>query len=382
MILEHMRTLAEQKTGFRPVVYPVSGKLAIEAKKTDPFSSHIWRKSGYPSLEAFISRRVSGNSDRRKVLQEVRNSTQGVLQEIEELIETRTATLDHDQRFLQELESEVDVRREGQAHQLSGRLAGLGEVFFKQGIAAKETLAARMSIPQSFISLFQQELIPTQIERGLTEAVKEAVEERAGQDGIELVKSCRGHWETVVPRIQENLAVSAPDFDQETEALGGTRERFVHRLGRSAKQGVAQLKIRGTLEFQMEGRRSVLRRYMAGMLCLLSIAGILGGLNLDPWPWVAIGGSGVLLLVAGIYAVKTRESLCRDFVERIEDLRQPFSESLTDDYKDGVREFYVEYGGLFEIVRRRIADQKLLLKPRLERWNGLFLELKAIEQEI
>ena len=80
--------------------------------------------------------------------------------------------------------------------------------------------------------------------------------------------------------------------------------------------------------------------------------------------------------------MKTRDSLCRDFAERMEDLRQPFSESLTDDYKDGVREFYVEYGGLFEIVRRRIADQKLLLQPRLERWNDLFLELKAIEQEI
>ena len=382
VILEHMRTLAEQKTGFRPVVYPVSGKLAMEAKETQPFSSHIWRKSGYPPLEAFISRRVAGNPDRRKVLQEVRESTQLVLRRIEELIETRTSTLDHDQRFLHELESEVDVRREGQAHQLSGRLAGLGEVFYKQGIAAKDTLAARMSIPQSFVSLFQQELIPTQIERGLTEAVKEAVEEQAGQDGVELVKSCRGHWETVVPRIQENLAVSAPDFDQETESLSGTRERFVRRLGRSAKQGVAHLKIRGTLEFQMEGRRAVLRRYMVGILFLVSIAGILGGLGLHPWPWVAIGGSCILLLIAGVYAVKTRDSLCRDFAERMEDLRQPFSESLTDDYKDGVREFYVEYGGLFEIVRRRIADQKLLLQPRLERWNHLFLELKAIEQEI
>jgi len=382
VILGHMRTLAEQKTGFRPVVYPVSGKLAMEAKQTDPFSSHLWRKSGYPALEAFISRRVAGNSDRRRVLQEVRDSTQLVLRRIEEQIDTRTATLDHDQRFLHELESEVDVRREGQAHQLSGRLAGLGEVFYKQGIAATDTLAARMSIPQSFVSLFQQELIPTQIERGLTEAVKEAVEEQAGQDGVELVTSCRGHWETVVPRIQENLAVSAPDFDQETEALSGTRERFVRRLGRSAKQGVAHLKIRGTLEFQMEGRRAVLRRYMVGILCLLSIAGILGGLDLARWPWVAVGGSGFLLLIAGIYALKTRDSLCRDFVERIGDLRQPFSESLADDYKEGVREFYVEYGGLFEIVRRRIADQKLLLKPRLQRWNDLFLELKAIEQEI
>ena len=132
----------------------------------------------------------------------------------------------------------------------------------------------------------------------------------------------------------------------------------------------------------MEGRRAVLRRYLGGVLCLLSVAGILGGMGLNPWPLVVLAGAGALLIIAGVYAVKSRDSLCRDFAERMEDLRQPFSESLADDYKDGVREFYVEYGGLFEIVRRRIADQKLLLKPRLERWNDLFLELKAIEQEI
>jgi hypothetical protein len=69
-------------------------------------------------------------------------------------------------------------------------------------------------------------------------------------------------------------------------------------------------------------------------------------------------------------------------MERIEDLRQPFADSLAEDYKDGVREFYLEYGGLFEIVRRRIANQKTLLEPRMKRWNNLFLEIKAIEQEL
>jgi hypothetical protein len=88
------------------------------------------------------------------------------------------------------------------------------------------------------------------------------------------------------------------------------------------------------------------------------------------------------LFGAALYSQKSKEILSANFAERIDDLRQPFAESLANDYKEGVREFYVEYGGLFEIVRRRIADQKLLLKPRLERWNNLFLELKAIEQEI
>lgn len=382
VILEHMRTLAEQKTGIRPVVYPVSGTLALDAKLNNPGSIHSLRKSGYPTLEAFISRTVSGNPERRRVMQAVHDSTQTVLQRIEEQIEARRTTLDQDQRFLAELENEVEARREGQAKQLSGRLAGLGEVFLKQGLLAKEVLAERMSIAQSLFSLFQQEKLPTRIEKELIEAVKSAVEEQAGQDGLELVSNCRTHWESVVPRIAENLAVSAPDFDKETESLNGTRERFIERLGNSAKQGVTLLKVRGTLEHQMEERRAILRRHMAGILILLSSAGLLGGMGIHPWPWVLISMACVLLLIAAGFAVRSRKNLCRDFHERIEDLQPLFSDSLADDYQDGVREFYLEYGGLFALVRRRIADQKQLLKPRLKRWNDLFLELKAVEQEI
>lgn len=382
VILEHMRTLAEQKTGARPEVFPVSGKMAMEAKKAQPFSANIWRKSGYPALEAFISKRVSRNPERRRVLQEVRDSTQIALRRIEEKIEERTAALDSDERFLRELENEVDVRREGQAKVLSERLTGLGEVFLEQGKNATEILASRMAIPQSFISLFQQETLPTQIEKGLMEAVKEAVEDAASKDGEELVRNCRTHWQTVEPRIKENLEVSAPNFDKETESLSGTRDRFIRRLGRSAKQAVTHLKLRGTLDMQMESRRAVLRRYMVAVLCSLIAAGVFGGLVLHPWPWVGVTIAILFLAAAGVYATKSRNALCKDFIERVEDLRQPFSDSLADDYKEGVREFYVEYGGLFEIVRRRIASQKLLLKPQLERWNDLFLELKAIEQEI
>jgi len=382
VIVGHMKSLAEQKTGISPTVYPVSGKAALDAKINNPGSIHSLRKSGYPTLEAFISRTVSGNPDRRRVMQAVHDSTQIALERIEEQIESRRSTLDHDQRFLAELENEVDARREGQAKQLSGRLAGLGDVFLRQGIGAKDLLSARMSLLQSLFSLFQREKIPTFIERGLTEAVKTAVEEQAGKDGVELVTNCRAHWETVVPRIAENLAVSAPDFDKETDSLNGTRERFVQRLGRSAKQGVTQLKIRSTLEQQMEGRRTVLRRFMIAILILLSAAGVTGALELDPWPLAAIASAGAMLLIAGFYSVRSRKRVCGDFLEQIENLQQIFSDSLAEDYQDGVREFYLEYGGLFVIVRRRIADQKRLLKPRLKRWNDLFLELKAVEQEI
>lgn len=382
VILGHMKTLGEQKTGKVPKIFPVSAKLVMEAKKNDPPLSHILRKSGLTTLNEFISTKVSLDPDRREILKKVSDSAQEILKKIEARIEERSDTLDSDQRFLAELEDEVDLRREGQAISLLERLSGMGDVFFRQGQIATRDLGRRMSITRSLISLFQQEKLPTKIEGDLITAVKEAVEKQAEADGVELVKNCRNHWKTVEPRIRENLGISPPDFEQETESLAGTRKRFMRRLGRSAKQAVAQLKIRGAIDLKIDTRRMVLRRYTTLFLILYTIGGIFGGFGVATWPWVFVITATGTLGVAAIYSKLSRKALCRDFMEDFKDLRHTFADSLESDYKDGVREFYLEYGELFEIVRRRIADQKLLLEPRKERWNDLFLELKAVDQEL
>ena len=382
VILGHMKTLGEQKTGKIPVIFPVSAKLAMEAKKNDPPLSHILRKSGLTTLNEFISTKVSLAPDRREILKKVSDSAQEILKKIEARIEERSDTLDSDQRFLAELEDEVNLRREGQAISLLERLSGMGDVFFRQGQIATRDLGRRMSITRSLISLFQQEKLPSKIEGDLITAVKEAVEKQAVADGVELVKNCRNHWKTVEPRIRENLGISPPDFEQETESLAGTRKRFMRRLGRSAKQAVAQLKIRGAIDLKIDTRRMVLRRYTTLFLILYTIGGIFGGFGVATWPWVFVITATGTLGVAAIYSKLSRKALCRDFMEDFKDLRHTFADSLESDYKDGVREFYLEYGELFEIVRRRIADQKLLLEPRKERWNDLFLELKAVDQEL
>ena len=196
------------------------------------------------------------------------------------------------------------------------------------------------------------------------------------------MQNCRKHWETAVPRIEERLEQTPPDFNIDADSLSGARQRFIDRLGEASKLSVANLKIRGTLDRQMEERRTVLRYYLTIILSAIMAAGIFGGLGVSLAPWISLGVALFFLFGAALYSQKSKEILSVNFAERIDDLRQPFAESLANDYKDGIREFYMEYGGLFEIVRRRIADQKLLLKPRLERWNNLFLELKAIEQEI
>ncbi len=382
VMVGHIRSLAKQKTGLEPEVFPVSAKLAIEAKKGEELVSHIWQRSGYPALEAFVSRRLSGNFERRRVLQEVYDSTEVMLGRIEEKIQERREKLDRDERFLRELESEVEHRREGQSKFLSERLAGLGAVFLGEGKKAADRLGRKFSVRHEFVSLFKQERLPSQVERALLDGVTKAVGGRADKDGEELVESCRIHWETVEPRIVDQLELRAPDFDRETDSLSGARERFVDRLGGAAREVVSRLRLRSGLELEMELRRSALKGYVAGALCALILAGVCGGLGWGGMAWVFVGVAVLVILLGGFRAMTMRDSLCEEFMQRVEDSRQEFADGVSEDYKEGVREFFVEYGELFEIVRRRIAEQRGALEPQSERWSDLFLELKGIEQEI
>lgn len=382
LIVEHVRTLAVQKIGVIPPIFPVSALMAVEAKNCQPFCDRTYKESGFPALELFISNCVSENAQRRQVLSDVRDSAQVVIRRIEEKMEERTRRLDSDQRFLSELEGEVDLRREKQANEFAEKFSGLTDVFIYEAREAVDNLGKSVSIFQSFTSLFRAEKLAADLESELSDAVKSAVEDRANDDGQSLVTSCREHWKTVVPRIKDRLDVPIPDFDKQTNSLKNIRERFVRRLGRSSKQAVANLKLRGSLNSQMENRRSVLRRYFSGSLCSVIVAGVLGALAFHPWSFVALTFSFLCLAGAAVYAERSKKALCQNFAGKVESCRQPFADSLSNEYKDGVRKFYLEYAGLFENVRRHIAEHKVSLKPRLKRWNDLFLELKAIEQEI
>ncbi|NNJ86917.1 MAG: hypothetical protein HKP20_07085 [Akkermansiaceae bacterium] len=88
------------------------------------------------------------------------------------------------------------------------------------------------------------------------------------------------------------------------------------------------------------------------------------------------------MLVFTFQSRRTRKEIITNFSEKLDDSRVLFADALGSDYRDGVRDFYIEYGSLLESVRRHIADAKLELQPNLEQWNSLFLELKEIEQQL
>ena len=381
IIMEHMRELAVQKMGKEPDIFAVSGRAAMEAKKQEPFEQRIWRESGYPALEDFISKVVTESPGRRKLLKDVHDASVVALRGIEDQIEERTKAVDLQGDFLKKIDVEVDALREGYDRSGAGRFAGVGEVFMEEKEEVLRVLRSRTGVWATLWSLFRRDDSTAVIEKDLSKAVENSVQELADVETGELEAICRKHWESVAPRMRDQLEAN----DAALKAAGDfetTRSRVVKRMGRSARQAVFGLKLRGLLDLEMEGRRTVMRRFVALALFLISVGGGLGAAGWHPWSWVVMG-SAVTMGVFGLFeARRSGLALVRWFGERLEECQVPFAAALKSEYAETTREFFLDYGKMLEGGRKVVAVNKAKLKPCLQEWNSLYVELRAIDQDL
>ena len=382
IIEQHMRELARQKLGEDPRVFAVSGLQALSAKRREPFDERGWKASGYARLEDLISEVVTDSPARREVLRDVRDVTLSALRAIEKQIDIKTKVVAGHESFLRSLDREIDQLRDNYCDGGEGEIANFAEVFAEEGSEALEFLGKRVKLWRTVRSLFWHDESPSEMEKNLTKAMEGAVRELAEADGALMEGACRSHWEKAGPRIRDEVGKGSPPVDDGEVDLASAREQLARRLARGTRQAVIGLKLRGGLEIQLEARRSILRRFVAISLLLVSVGGGLGAAGMDPYSWLVIVLAGVVALLGMWQSKRSGGELVKWFAGSLASARRKFAKAMRPDYLDGVRRFFGDYAELVETVRRKVSKRKLELKPRQEEWNDLFVELKAIEQEL
>lgn len=382
IIMEHMRSLARQKLGGAPDVFAVSGKQATIAKNRKPFEDKLWRESGYPKLEEFISKVVTSSPTRRQVLRDVRDATSAALRRIESQLDAASGEIDRKNRVLRDLETEIDHGRDAYGGEFEETLESIGELFLETGRQSLGRLRSRIGLGPTFKSLFRRDEAPTEIEKDLCEAVENSIGEMTDGETASLKKLCESHWNKIGTRIESEVELTPPDPNGDAVNHDRAHQRFSRRMTRAARQSVMKLKLRGLLEMQLDSRRVVLQRFIVGTLLSLTIAGVLGTMGFHPYSWIGVSFAGVLALLGIVQTQRSGAELVRWFGERLERSREAFAEMLSREYREGVRDFFKEYAVLFDQLRRQLAQAKTDLEPQQKDWNDLFVELKAIEQEL
>lgn len=83
-----------------------------------------------------------------------------------------------------------------------------------------------------------------------------------------------------------------------------------------------------------------------------------------------------------MYAVRTAREMVDDYRDRLLRSGDVFFSALRGDYEEGLRLFFREYAQGLQSVRVSLVQRENALQPYLQRWNELFLKIKAIEQEM
>lgn len=385
IIQGHVRDLARQRLSYVPPIFSVSAKQACQAKAVVPVDEPLWRKSGYPNLEQFISDAVAHSPARNRMLIDIRKATTQVLRHIETAVEKRRSQLDGNEHFLLKLEAEVDVARKKQSADFLSRFAGMREVFAGKNKEMKRYVRRKLGFWSTLKSLFMAENTSKVIETWLVDSIKSSVETQADADGARLIKGCHRHWDTVRPRVKEKLSIKLDDFDDERDGFDKIREEFVARMGAVARRSVQNLRLRKALNSQIVVRREGLKNWLYLCLTTLMLAGVVGVLGVGPGIYIELGLLSLCMISLLGFAMQVRltgRKITKSLGTRLEHARLPFAQALESDHRVGVRCFYSEYADLLNSVRHHIFDAQQALAPNLEERNRLFLELMIIEREM
>lgn len=385
IILSHMRDIASQRIGRIPSIYPISGKLALHAKLKMPFSMSLWKESGYEKLEKTISETVTQSPARRKVLSRIHNQASGLLTNIEQSIEKRTLRLETNESFVRIIESEMEQMQRLYTTATPDKFVDISHLFISQGRKIFPWLSKQLSLIQTLRSFFWKQNLSKEVEKNLIHAVQDSVESQIALDATSLTQHCRNHWQSLIPRVKEQLTIELDDFDRVSGSMHAPRQNFSNRMGRAAQQAVANLKIRGRLEMHLFQRQKILKKWLIASLLFLCGAGITGSFKLFSYPLLPLGLLCAACLSFFILWIKARSStkeVIKLFSNHLESNQLTFSRSLERDYSDGVRDFFTAYSALLAEVRHSITIAKMEIQPHLEKWNALFLELKALQKEL
>lgn len=381
VILGHMEDLALKRLGRVPPIFPVSGKTALQAGCMGSGDRKCYHESGYQALEEFISTRICQCPARRAELEITRRQAAMALRMVEDRIDGQTRGIHVNSHFIDQVEGEIGTMRGGFVARLPGHLSGMAEVFENEGLWVTRMLRRRLRALPSILRLFSVDGTGAEMEAMFIGRLQSAIQKVAEQDGDEVVAACRGHWQDLGVRVSSAMRVDLDAVESIDEMLAGARKRFVERLADAAGQGIGSLKVRKQLDKELRRRNLALRSFII-MTMLLTTAGATCGALGVPWvPWV-LCTLALLFLTGGVLvAWITRRSVSRDFHRRLLEACGAFAAALRADYEEALRRVFGDYARSLEKLRLHLARERLAMEPRMQRWQELFLSLKAMEQD-
>ena len=380
-ILDYMKQLCRQRFEHEFPIFPVSAKKAYLARSSGLDRDRLMEESGFQSLEAHISRSISGSAQRVSKLENATRIAKGILASIQSHRESRVAGREEKARVMMELDADLAAVEARTLSKLVSAIDATEGDFVREAEGVFAPLRAMLSPIIALTSVLHEERSAAGLEQALFERLRAPSQERWALSAVIIEDDVGAAAELVSERIAEGLKVQLREDLRPDDAFWeAQRQRFVAQIEEILRRAVHQLELDPFLQPVFARTRQLARGLMGSLFAGAAMAVTFA--VLDRWLLAAVAGFlGVLgavgmLVFIGRAASRTREDLKAKFAAARPTLRT----SLGGLLRDEVRFLYDSFTRILQPTREKLAEQEKRQAAQQEQMVQLdktFQELEA-----
>lgn len=382
IILGHMRDLCLKRVGKPLPIFPLAARAALEAKQAQPFDSDRWRASRFSDFENFISERICESMDRRQILHDAWHHAARTLRRLENHFDGQRRGMEDDSYFLGNIEREMDALRDSSLEAAPQALGAALERYRSEVDRVVRVLRSRLGWWRSLARLISGDGTAAEVETTFAARMQEVAIGFGHDDAGRLVDACERHWEGARLQVRERMGFDPGPCAIAGEAREGIVHKFVARLEKAVPRALSNLRVRGVLDPLVRRRNSSLKGFTAIGLLVVIAAGACGTFGHQPIALTLLGVAVGVFFLAAMIAWVTRSRIAAGYRERLSAGGATFAEGLKADHGEAIRFLFRDYSNSLLEVRRRLASERAMLQPRLERSNSLYIALKSVELDL
>ncbi len=231
-IAENARALL----GISPEIFPVSARLALQAKQGQP---QLWPDSRFEALETYIQETLDESGRLKLKFSSPLGVGLHLTRRYSGIARARLDLLRTDFSVLEDVERQLAVYRADMERDFNYRMADIENILYEMERRGNAYFAETLRLGRIF-DLLDKARIQNEFERKVVADVPQQIQERVNELIDWLVEADLRQWQAVTDHLAERRREHQQRIVGDTGAFQYDRERLIERVGRRTEDVVAQ----------------------------------------------------------------------------------------------------------------------------------------------
>ena len=375
VIEEHLRDTANEKLGFAPPIFAVSGRKGFLARTSGLDKERLWQESRLEPLEQHISKMVDESRHGLPKLVTTCQTATVILFDSAARVRNIMNTIVRDEEQLARLERILSERKEQTLRQVGGFLRGIEQACRRCETEGQHLLERNLSFWRTWRLIFGktewQEKFQADLETKMRELIQPQVE-----NALQLLETdLRGLW----PQLQDtmesqfkgdsrlSLSQTIPDFArQRRELLQGIELTLVERIAGRGMEAQLERMFRETATWL---------RLPAGVAAAGGLVTLIAAMSSAAVADVTGIVAASAAVIGTFVALGRRRQILAEYHHQMEAKREELVAAIDQQLRHAIDLFYVEIGSVFQPLRAFCAAER-------KRYDPLMARVREIEKTL